>query len=296
MTWIEPAIEDIATSGIIYYSEKYNDTCSRICEVLQIDLFPSTNHSTYWQTDYHEWEEKVVAENQKIEITTKAFSEEIITKIAATPSNILFAYLANHLAGILHFTNYANQLIYQSLYQNFYEFETNLREYLTLLGFTYNDIELYYEYSFAKSPKAFYKSRLEQLRSEKFKVEAKELSNFQKLDLKEALIFSKSSYHSKEIRQKIGLFKINEVQVSNLRNTVMHAKGITGSNSEIDHNFSSFEKIFLQVLSFKEAFYTLKKLRTDQINNFNSKMNDYTLALFDKLSDEELKTFFYTRN
>jgi DNA polymerase III delta prime subunit len=295
MNWIEPAIEAVSTSEIIYYSEKYAHTCSRICQILQIDLFPDSNHKDYWHLEDQQWHVKSITEEQAVNSSLRVFNESVLQKMEASPSNLLFSYTGSPLSGIVHFTNYANQQTYQSLYQNFYEFETSLREYLSHLGFTYEDVEKYYEYSLAKRDKPFFRDRLEQLRSEKFRNDAKELPNLQKLDLKEAIIFSISSYHTKDIKNKIGLSKINEPQISNLRNTIMHAKEITGSNSELAHNFSSFKKFFSEVLSFKDAFMTLKKLRAKQIYELNIKFNDYTLALLESLADEEIKMFFYTR-
>jgi hypothetical protein len=55
MKWIEPTIDQIQTSGIIYFSEELQNECKRICKVLKIDNFPDISGEKFWLLSGNKW-------------------------------------------------------------------------------------------------------------------------------------------------------------------------------------------------------------------------------------------------
>ncbi len=145
MKWLEPNIKDIHTTDIIYYSSLHNDTCDKICATLDIDLFPDLSQSKYWYKTSTGWSYENIKESQKVNVDDKIFDIRLGKMIEKSRSYILFTYCNNDFQGLFHFTDYDNPIVYQSLYNNYYHFESTLRTYLDYLGFNHNDIENYYK-------------------------------------------------------------------------------------------------------------------------------------------------------
>ncbi len=300
MKWIEPSIESIITSGIIYYSHDQRNICERICKVLKIDLFPDSDQEHFWCISNNGWtKQNIKEEDQKINSKTLVFDDVVIDKMKNANSNILFCFNENIIEGMIHFTNYDNQLIYQALYQNFYIYETNLREHLSSLNFNYKDFEQYYAYKLNKSKnekdREFYCKQLDRIRSQKFIEEAKQLRPLQRLDLLELMLFAKSSYHKAEMPQIIGLKKISSDNISKLRNTVMHSKDFIGSSDNQPYDFETFQNFFKQVINFKKDFMLLRDLRNNLIKEQKIRFNEYTLEQISKMNNTEIEDFFYNR-
>lgn len=300
MKWIEPNIDSICTTGIIYYSDEYKETCKKICKVLKIDLFPDADQKSFWNLNDGIWEKENIKETQKAFLENKSFDIEVLNNLRLSNSNILFCYHKDFLAGIMHFTNYNDQLIYQSLYQNFYAFETNLREHLISLGYNYKDFENYYKYkaSNEKSEKSknYYNKQLEKIQKEKY-IEAENLRPLQRFEFKELLSFSISSFHNSNKLKDIGLVLIKESEISLLRNTIMHSTDFVGASENTPFEYTTFEVFFKRVLEFKKAFLLLNNIRFNQAYKKKIKANERILKQIDDMKeDSEIKDFFYNRN
>ncbi len=294
MKWIEPNITEIITTNIVYFSNEFPTSCQRICEALDISLLPDIEHKLYWVYEKDRWDQKEIKNEQKIDLSFNVFDKRIIKKMDLAPSNILFYDAGEIINGVIHFTDYEHKAVYHSLYKNFYTFESCLRDYLSHFNFSYVDVENYYEYKIQKEKKKeFLTKRLETIRSPKFKEEAKSLRKLQKLDLRELMMFSKSSYHEQETKRAIGLTEIKVTQIANLRNTIMHAKGFTGNTEEFPHNYQGFKKYFGEVQYFKEAFFRLLFLRSKQILKRKKKYNNELLDQINKMNDKEIIEHFY---
>ena len=298
MKWIEPAIESISTSGIIFYSDSHRAVCERIGKVLKIEVFPDSNQKHFWSIN-DGWAKQDIRDDQKIKSNALVFDNNIIEKMMSAEGNILFSFRGNIMEGMLHFTNYDKQLVYQALYQNFYTYETNLRNYLSSMKYNYNDFEHYYEYKLFTSKrekdKEFYRIQLEKLKSKGFLDEAKQLGPLQRLDLRELMLFAKSSYHKPLKLDRIGLMTIALDDISELRNTVMHSKDFIGLTDNKPHDFETFHSFFKKVISFKKDFELLQNLRNKQKKEQKIRFNEYTLQQIGKMSDYEIEIFFYDR-
>ena len=336
MKWIEPNIDSICTKRIIYFSDEHKETCEKICDVLKIDLFPDADHNSYKTLIDGKWEKEKITDEQKITIDLKIFDtkkvtenkkegktknqenekspklgkcedNDILEKMERSKSNILFCYKEDLLSGIIHFSNYNTELVYKSLYQNFYTFETNLREHLISLNISYKDFEDYYKIKSNKdlkvnmnnnnenTPKSHNTKKLEYLQSQKFKDDSNKLRPLQLLTIKELLSFSISSYHCTETLEKIGLSGIQEANISDLRNTIMHSKDFTGATENLPFVLETFVKFFKQVLEFRKAFLRLSEIREKQAIDKKIKYNKYILKQIGDMEDNEIEDFFYNR-
>ncbi len=293
MKWIEPSLEAITTTNVIYFDKDFENTCRRVCKILDIDLFPLFNSDCAMTLHKGRWIRQPVKDCHKINNNTLIFDRSVIEKMDNAPSNILFVYdEQNSFFGIVHFTDFHKQIVYQSLYQNFYEFETNIREYLTLLGFKYYDFENYYEYKIKKDISDYYLKRLALLRNPRFREEADKLANLQKLELREKLLFMKSSYHKGKDKTLPLNFK-NIDSISELRNIIMHSKDFTGHTADIPHDYKTFKNFFNAVKDFKDGFLFIKNLRQKQLEENQQKFNSSRLAQLERMSDAEIELFFY---
>ncbi len=295
MKWIEPSLEAITTTNVIFFDKDFENTCRRVCEILDIDLFPLFNSYSAMTLNKGKWIKKSVNDYQKINNNTLIFDKSVIERMDNAPSNILFVYdEQNIFFGIVHFTDFHKQIVYQSLYQNFYEFETNIREYLTLLGIKYYDFEKYYEYKKKKSKSKYILERLDRLRDSKFREAAGKLANLQLLELREKLLFMKSSYHKgKDKPLPVNCKNIDSI--SKLRNIIMHSKDFTGHKTDIPHNYKTFKDFFNAVLDFKDGFLFIKNLRQKQMEENQRAFNSSRLAQLEKMSDAEIERFFFNK-
>ncbi|GAA4466948.1 hypothetical protein GCM10023189_49820 [Nibrella saemangeumensis] len=197
------------------------------------------------------------------------------------------------LEGLVHFTDYSSQLVYQVLYQNFYNFESNLREHLTYLNLTYEHVLEYYKYKINKNPSNYFaNSRLVFFQNKKTIEEAKALPNLQKLEFKELLEFASSSFHKTSGNAPPLSSGVECKVLGDLRNTIMHSKDFTGSTGEIPHNFSSFKKFFDSVIKFKKLFNDLKLIKHNSNLNRRIKQNIIIFEQLKQMSDQDIHYFF----
>ena len=293
MKWIEPSLEAITTTNVVFFDKDFENTCRRVCKTLDIDLFPLFNNDNAMTLYEGRWIKQSVNDYQKIDNNSLIFDKSVIEKMDNAPSNILFVYdEQNIFFGIVHFTDFHKQIVYQSLYQNFYEFETNIREYLTLLGIKYYDFEKYYEYKIKKDKSDYNLKKLALLKDSKFREEADKLANLQKLELREKLLFMKSSYHYGKDKP-LPLKYINIETISELRNIIMHSKDFTGHTTDIPHDYKTFKDFFNAVKDFKDGFLCIKNLRQKQMEENQRVFNSSRLAQFEKMSDAEIERFFF---
>ncbi|HBG70471.1 MAG: hypothetical protein A2W93_09450 [Bacteroidetes bacterium GWF2_43_63] len=282
MNWIEPKIESIVTSDVIFYSKEYADTCARICTTLGIDIVPDASGETYWQFQNGKWSSNPIDADQKVDIRRNIFDQSVLKSMELSPSNLLFAFDNEKLCGIVHFTNYNVLEVYQALYQNFFNFETALRNHLNTFGFDIQSFRDYFQYQHKKDSKDnYFVEKIKSLNSDKTIKSAEQVGILQVLYLSDLLGFSKSRWLEPEIKSKIGLSGIESEKIAKLRNVIMHAKYFTRESIEEDYNFATFKNFFSLIIAFRNAFNTL--------NNVS------TLRQLEGLDAAQLKSYFYNR-
>lgn len=282
MNWIEPKIESIITSDVVFYSKEYADTCVRICETLGIDVMPEASGKTYWQYKNEQWTPNPIIANQKVEVQMNIFDRNVLENMEHSPSNMLFCFDNDEFKGILHFTNYNVLPVYQAMYQNLFNFETTLRNHLNTFGFNIQSFRDYYQYQLEKDPKDnYFGDKIKSLNSDKTIKTVKQVGILQVLYLSDLLGFSKSKWLNPEVKAKIGLSGIEGEKIAKLRNVIMHAKFFTRESIEEDYNFTTFKGFFSSIIAFRNAFNIL--------NNVS------TLRQLENLEDQQLKSYFYNR-
>ncbi|KAF5038126.1 hypothetical protein DSECCO2_557540 [anaerobic digester metagenome] len=281
MNWIEPKIESIITTDVIFYSKEYADTSVRICETLGLDVMPDASGESYWQYKNEKWTPNPIMANQKIDIQCDIFDQDVLENMEFSPSNILFCFDNDEFKGILHFTNYNVRHVYQALYQNLFNFETSLRNHLNTFGFNIQSFKDYFQYQLTKRKTKHYVDRFNDFKDEKFLRSAEQVGIMQKLELRDLLRFSVSSWLNSEIKNKIGLSGIDSEKIGDLRNIIMHSKNFIGESANEDYNFQAFKNFFSKILLFQAAFSKLS--------------NVSILRQLESLDDQQLKSYFYNR-
>jgi hypothetical protein len=302
MIWKDVNIEEVTTYNVIYFEEEFKDTCSKICEVLSIDCFPSIGEMKYWKRTGNSWEKKSI--NYNTNSIKEAFNKDLLELFSANDSNIVFVSNNSFINGIIHFTNYESAQVYSALYRNLNVFEKSLRDYLIMNGL--NDYTYIDYLSNFKIPKEGKKSeerlfkRLEKLREYHGKKRS-----FENHYLIEIMEFSTSSFHSIETLEQLDLDFLKESidfknqkesimkLINQLRNQVMHHDNISGQTVFTPHNFKEFKIFFELVIVFRSAFEKLSE-RIDKLNKQKSfTINKKKLELLSKLNDKEISDYFY---
>jgi hypothetical protein len=281
MNWIEPKIESIITNDVIFYSKEYAGTCVRICDTLGIDVMPDASGETYWQYKNEQWTPNPIMENQKVSVQCNIFDRSVLENMEYSPSNMLYCFDNDEFKGILHFTNYNVRPVYQAMYQNLFNFETTLRNHLNTFGFNIQSFRDYFQYQLSKRQDEYYAKRISTLNDEKFIKSADQVGIMQKLELRDLLRFSVSSWLDPEVKNKIGLSGIDSEKIGDLRNIVMHSKNFIGESANEDYNFQAFKNFFSKILLFQTAF--------NKLSNVSS------LRKLESLEDQQLKSYFYNR-
>jgi hypothetical protein len=303
MIWKDIGLDEVTTHSVIYFEEEYKDTCSRICEVLFIDCFPTIEGKTYWKKTENSWEKKII--NYETSIIREAFDKKLLGLFSANDSNIVFVSNDNFISGVIHFTNYESAQVYSALYRNFNVFEKSLREYLMMNGL---DDEKYLDYleNYKLKRERGKGQQIGERRLDELKKVKGQKRSFENNYLLEIMEFAVSSFHSKTLLEKLDLNFLKAKQVfdnredsvmklvNRLRNQVMHHDNISGQSVFTPHNFEDFKQFFELVLIFRLAFEQLSE-RVEKLNRKKSHMiNKKKLDLVSRMEDEEIIDYFYS--
>lgn len=296
MKWNDPPLDSVITKNVYYYDESKKATCQKICNKLEIDCFPDLfDDKRFWILDDNLWKSNRI--NYSIENIIDPFDERLLELFRINHSNIVFVSSNSLINGIIHFTNYENEDVFSSLYRNIHIFEKSLRTHLISLDLNFEYLRIYFEKRLAESKREndikYNEKILKRFKNNGFN----ENNPYQELDFSDLLTFSFSSKHDKDIFDKIGITKLKEKikieDIVKLRNTVMHSKQVSGEKKNTLYEFPSFAFFFKQILSFKIAFMSLSNAITS--NTLIKKRNEnlMKLELIDKMSDSEIKEYFY---
>jgi hypothetical protein len=299
INWETIPIQKLITRNVLYFNKNKEETCRRICQILEIDCFPDLTSRSFWKLKNNTWVKLEIISDNRIDYSWDCFDLRIIELLEKNDNNMVFTSNDIHIDGILHFTNYDNKDVYSVLYKNLNVFERNLRLLLNALGYSYNSFLNYYKHKSKKeSNNEFYLKKIEEYSSKKFLKSSQDLQPLEKLDFRELLQFSLSSFHSKQDLNKIGIkkdgVKINIENIGALRNTVMHSKNIKGESSFLQYNFIEFKKFFNSVNEFRELFYILSSRIINLSLDQKSKKNLILLEMLNELDDLALKNYFYS--
>lgn len=303
MIWKDISLNEVTTHSVIYFEDEYKDTCSRICDVLSIDCFPTIEGKGYWKKSGNSWEKK------KVEYDTTSFKEafdpRLLQLFSDNDSNIIFISNNHYITGVIHFTNYESAQIYSALYRNLNVFEKSLREYLIYNGL---DNESFLEYLISyklKKERGKQKERIQKRIDELTRVKD-EKRHFENHYLLEIMEFSTSHFHNKQVLDRLNLsFFKDRVDyngenktamwlVNRLRNQVMHHDNISGQSVFTPHNFEEFKQFFKLTMIFRSVFEQLSE-RAEKLNRKKSHLiNKKKLDLVSRMEDNEIIDYFYS--
>lgn len=303
MIWKDISLNEVTTQSVIYFEEEYKDTCSKICDVLSIDCFPSIDENSYWKITNGSWEKKNI-DYQTLDIK-HAFDKRLLELYSKNDSNIVFVSDKKFINGVIHFTNYESAQVYSALYRNFNVFEKTLREYLIMNGL---DDEKYLGYleNYKMKRERGRGQQIAERRIDELKRVIGHKRSFENHYLLEIMEFSVSSFHPKNLLEKLDLSFLKAKQVfesredsvmklvNRLRNQVMHHDNISGQSVFTPHNFEEFKQFFELVLIFRSAFEQLSD-RVDKLNRKKSHLiNKKKLDLVSRMDDKEINDYFYS--
>lgn len=297
MKWKETNLNDIYNVDIIYYDEKKNDICARVCKVLYIDSLPDISSYSYWKIIDNIW----VNENIEYDIDddSEAFSENILELMTKNSSHIVYTSQNNRIGGLIHFTDYECPIVYSNIYQNLNTFERKLRDYLIFLGLNDKRFLEYLESFKLPNESHHYQEKLYKRISHLTK--RRDKKTFDNIYLSELLEFATSDYITLGLRLPIKLnFLKEEIDgkqiyriINDLRNFIMHHDNITGEVIFNPQYFSEFDRFFNMVLVFKKAFLALSREMFELETKNKTTFNKSRLDLISRLNDDQLTNYFY---
>lgn len=290
MNWIEPQFKDICNTDIVYYSEKYKETCRKINELLYINNFPSFNDNKFWEYKNKNWVETKINRNFQKKTIDYVFDDVYwdIEETDRIDDKILYVYDDDNLFGVLHYTEYYSEIVFNQLYKNFYSFETSLRNYIIYNNYGYEDFLIFFDEKSksSKNNKEYWINRRDYLQKELKKGAENKFPNLQVLLFLDIIRFCN---HKKE-KLKIDF---NKEYINELRNIIMHSK--TSDNFIEKFDWNSFKKFLFLVQDFKKIFIELKQLLNQIKKEDRIKYNDIILSGIKDLEDNEIKRYFHRR-
>lgn len=258
----------IMQPNILFYDENVKEACYSICNKLRIDNMPAIKGNNYYELENGVFQLKEITQENKLDVDDLIFHVKIIEKFEYNRHNVLFVFEGDVLKGIVHLSDYNDDVVIQAIQDDLLKFERNLRHWYELNEFRNNDIIDFFQYRLNKAgknrkSKEFWKKRLKYIESRKNEMNS--IGEFQLFDFKEILLFG-SSRKSKQI------FKVPKVIIDNqekdgievlseLRNLAMHGKDpVELDQQKSIYNLSSLQAINNKLKYFKEQYLNVLKL------------------------------------
>ena len=225
-------------SEVLLYEPEFVDECKRFCKERDITFLPSvSNNFKCWKCANDHFFEFDIEESQIVNIIADMFDDISFEKFRK--HNVLFVQDQNHLAGVVHFSDYNKEPVFVYLYTLLLNFESNLRVLLGYSGLNNKDMREFFE---SRKTNAVYAERLENYEKNKDKIEQSQL--FQWFYLSDLIDLINS-------RSTINIDK----KVCELRNPIMHVRKL------VEHQDYAMADRIYDFNSFKVFFENVKLLR-----------------------------------
>jgi hypothetical protein len=291
---------DIMQSNILYYDEKEIEACLQICDRLKINNLPSVDGKSVFILDNGQFIEQVITEENKFFVNERIFFDErdqkerqicedyekskenenslkVLSKFKENKHNVVFVFEGDALQGVVHFCDYNQNAVLQSIQSDILRFERNLREYLQFCGFNNQSI---LDYFTEKSKKETNKQKEKQhytkklIDIEKKKDKMQELGEFQLFDFSDLMGFCNSSSSGK-------IFTIGKSDsIRELRNMAMHGKNpVSIDHESVIYSIDSLAKFFADLKEFR----SLSNMLISAIHSHKDYIDSISLANRKKL-------------
>ena len=240
MDWTQ-ATEPVRFKHIMTKDIEFHDGLDKadrvkFCQERDIEYLPGKSGDAVYRLISSGFRRMELLPSQKVSEEEEVFTSESTAKFQQ--HRVLFVFRNDSLTGVVHFVDCNRKPVFLHLYSLLLDFETDLRELLTAIGCTNDDMLEFLEGSSSK----VYQRSLEFYSKASQKEKRARLPPFHTFRLSEliALLTSKNS------------LSISEEDISGIRNLVMHfVSPITHrekySESEMIFDITSFDELLTQI-------------------------------------------------
>jgi hypothetical protein len=259
--------KDIQTTDLIYYDSNMDikNICYDFCDRRDIDFLPSIvgkeKDGEYkifkLDRENRNFKKINIKEDQKISLNHNIFDLDVLTHFEKNKVLFVFDKIKNgSLSGIVHFSDYNNEVVSHFLYSYLHKFEKALREVLKIKNI---DDSAIHEYFITQKNKC--KDNSKEYRKYEYRID--EFNDNKDLN---------SSFQNYYIDDLIGILKAKKIlasididQIRSIRNDVMHihnfVKKVDANSNSLKYDFNSFKNSLKKVLYFNKQFKTLLNYR-----------------------------------
>lgn len=258
---------DIMQSKILFYDHEKEHACKEICATLRIDYLPAITGNHYYELVKGKYEMKEIGREKRFDIEDRIFDAVVLRKFEINNHNVLFVFEGNVLQGIVHISDYNQNIVIQAIQDDILIFERHIRQLLILEGHSNQD---FIEFVASKSKKDnYWMNKL--VIYERRKNTMDEFGTFQLFDLSDLLHFfnkvmgsSAFGFSSTFINGK----SFNGINLlSALRNLAMHGKNpVTIETQTGIYSISSLKKLFAKLAYLKSQSYQVLDLLRSNAN------------------------------
>lgn len=264
---------DIMQPNMLFYDENEKEACKNICETLHINNLPAINGKNYYELENKDEKfiRKKILKKHRLDVDERIFDKKMIKMFENNKYNVLFVFDGNVLMGIVHLSDYNDDIVIQTIQDDFLKFERNLRHWYELNGLNNQDMVDFFQYKSSKAKKdsknkEFWETRVNMTVSRK--TEMGILGEFQLFDFNDLLLFGCSKKYKRIFKIEKSMINGDEIDgvkvLTDLRNLAMHGKNpIEFNKQETIYSIDSLVSICDKLSFFKAQYLIL----LEQIRN-----------------------------
>lgn len=136
-----PTIADIQMTDLIYYDEAYCAECYAFCKERDIDCLPSVDDpDTFFQRndDSMQFDKQEITGARHLDAATFIFRPDLLARFQTHPLQFVFDH--GTLTGVVHFSDYNQDVVSTFLYAQFAKYERELRSLIERSGLKREDM------------------------------------------------------------------------------------------------------------------------------------------------------------
>jgi hypothetical protein len=267
MQHLKLTFENIMQSKILYYDEDAQESCTDICDYLQIDNMPALDGKYFYERSGGHFKKSSIEQNHRLPLNKCIFDNDLLNFFRDNKHNVLFVFDESVIHGIVHISDYNRDIVLQAIQDDILSFERKLRQLILLHGKKNDNMRAYFEYKLASSKKdrdkSYYENKVKLYDNKVHEINS--LGQFQLFDFSDIMDFASSSFSDKI--HTFGQYEINmskkngAEELKKLRNLAMHGKNPVSINYETSiFSLDSLEQLFesLKILRKEYSAISLK--------------------------------------
>ena len=302
MKHLKLTVEDIMQPKILFYDDHCQNACFEICNYLKIDNLPHISGNYFYELIEDKFEKKQLKSKHKTSIYTPIFSEGLLERFKNNKHNVLFVYYEQSIKGVVHISDYNNDIMLQYIQDDILTLERKLRQLILLKGFLNNHMIDYLNQKKNENnlrDKKKYSNKLRIIAKKKEELEA--IGHFQLFEFSDILEFAESNFTNSIFKTKDYKFDGNiesgKEILRKLRNLAMHGKNpIEKQSATSIYSFESLKNLSNSLLVLRKEYSRItntinshpaykrikllgNKNKLELISKYRSKSLDYFLDL-----------------